>query len=114
MRVGHTDTQRFLARKAKALGDDAGPRHHDRRTVHDGRFAPERIFVEELVKIETAERGAFFGRWTGQEFVLVEEAMRRVCASSVVAVAFAVLGQSNRVFANISADGLPSRALRSS
>ena len=68
----HTDTQRLFARKAKALGNDAGPRHHDRRAVHNGRFAPERIFVEELVKIETAERGAFLRGRIRQIFVLFE------------------------------------------
>ena len=54
-----TDAERFVARKAQALGNDAGPCHHDGRTVHDGRFVPERVHVQKLVKIEGPKRRLF-------------------------------------------------------
>ena len=50
-----TDTQRFLARKTQTLCDDASPRHHDRRTIDDGRLVPEHILVQNLVKVEAAQ-----------------------------------------------------------
>jgi hypothetical protein len=67
-----TDAQRFLARKAQAFGDDAGPRHHDRCAIHDGGLGPERVLVQNLVKIEAAQRGAFVRcccRWAWQVLI---------------------------------------------
>lgn len=69
-----TDAERFIARKAQALGDDAGPCHHDRCTVYDGKFVPERVLVQKLVKIEAAKRRRAVivrGR-AGQELVLLD------------------------------------------
>lgn len=71
-----TDAQRFLAREAQTFGDDAGPRHHDRRAIHDGGLEPERVLVQNLVKIEAAQRDAFVRAcWAWQ--VLVLEMRRR-------------------------------------
>ena len=66
-RHGRTDAQCFLARKAEALSDDAGPRHHNRGAVHNGRLELELILVEDFVKIEASECGAFVRRWAGQQ-----------------------------------------------
>ena len=83
--VLRTDAERFVARKAQALGDDAGPCHHDGRTVHDGEFVPERVLVQQLVKVEAAARRAFFDfvrsiTGPGQKLVL-ERPRRRAVAT---------------------------------
>ena len=69
-----TDAERFVARKAQALGDDASPCHHDRCAVYDGKLVPERVLVQKLVKIEAAKRrrAVIVRGWAGQELVLLD------------------------------------------
>lgn len=71
-----TDAQRFLARKTQTLCDDAGPRHHDRRTIHNGGLVLERILVHNLVKVEAAQCDTFvcsFGVQQVLVLVLIED-----------------------------------------
>ena len=86
-----TDAERFVARKAQALGNDAGPCHHDGRTVDDGKLVPERILVQKLVKVEAAatapKRAGVFLRaaiWAGQQILVLEWWPRAALATSAL------------------------------
>jgi len=76
-RTKRTDAQRFLARKTQTFCDDAGPRHHDRRTIDDGGLVLERTLVQNLVKVEAAQRDAFVRSFGPPCQVLVPDEERR-------------------------------------